>query len=400
MGINSVPAIKVSLWGKTVGVIAGMVGSAYRFEFDPSFISSGIEISPLKMPLQPGIIAFPELPPGKYKGLPPVFADSLPDSFGNALIEEWMRLKGVASSSITALDRLAYVGSRGMGALTYEPVRGPRRSAATAISMRKVVEDAQLALDGRLEKMSGGAALKEIFRVGTSAGGAQSKAVVGWNRETNAFCVGTGDLPEGYEHWMVKITPKERPYSGEAEYRTYTLAKAAGIEMSESRLIEVEGLKHFMTKRFDREGGKRHHLQTLRAIRHMVDEKMGPDTLAYDQLFMTIEELNMPYSAKEEMFRRMAFNVYADESDDHAKNFSFMLKEGGAWGLAPAYDLTGGVPSAAVSGDARRDWTNMHALAINGKNSNITDEDLLVVADRFAIGNAAKILATVKAVFE
>ena len=177
--------------------------------------------------------------------------------------------------------------------------------------MRKIVQDAQLALNGKLSSMSGGAALKEIFRVGTSAGGAQSKAVVGWNRNTNQFCVGTGELPDGYEYWMVKISPEDRPYYGIAEYRTYEKAVACGVEISESRLFELDGVRHFMTKRFDREGSRRHHLQTLRAMRHLADERMGVDSLSYDQLFMTIEELHMGYEEREQMFRRMAFNVYA-----------------------------------------------------------------------------------------
>lgn len=399
MSLKPVSAVRVSLWGRVVGVIAGQSAGYYRFEYDPDFIASGIEISPIRMKLRPGVIVCNDLPLANFRGLPPVFADSLPDSFGNELVNEWMRCQGISVESVTPLDRLAYVGNRGMGALTYEPVRGPRRSSSTAINMRKIVQDAQLALNGKLSSMSGGAALKEIFRVGTSAGGAQSKAVVGWNRATNQFCVGTGDLPDGYEHWLVKITPEDRPYSGIAEYRTYEKAVACGVEISESRLFELDGVRHFMTKRFDREGSRRHHLQTLRAMRHLVDERMGVDSLSYDQLFMTIEDLQMGYGALEQMFLRMAFNVYADESDDHSKNFSFLLREGGRWMLAPAYDLTGGVPPEAPPGDSRRQWENCHALSVNGKQSDISDDDLLAVADRYAIGTAPKILARIKEVF-
>lgn len=399
MSLKPVSAVRVSLWGHVVGVIAGQSAGYYRFEFDPDFLATGIEISPIRMKARPGVIVCNDLPIANFKGLPPVFADSLPDSFGNELVNEWMRCQGISVESITPLDRLAYVGSRGMGALTYEPMRGPRRSGSTAINMRKIVQDAQLALNGKLSSMSGGVALKEIFRVGTSAGGAQSKAVVGWNRSTNQFCVGTGELPDGYEHWMVKISPEDRPYYGIAEYRTYEKAVACGVEISESRLFELDGVRHFMTKRFDREGSRRHHLQTLRALRHLVDERMGVDSLSYDQLFMTIEELRMGYEEREQMFRRMAFNVYADESDDHSKNFSFLLREGGRWTLAPAYDLTGGVPPEAPADDSRRQWENCHALSVNGKQSNITDDDLLAVADRYSIGTAPKILAQIKDVF-
>ena len=204
-------------------------------------------------------------------------------------------------------------------------------------------------------------------------------------------------MPDGFEHWMVKITPKERPYLGVAEYRTYELAKACGVEISESRLYELDGVKHFMTRRFDRDGAKRHHVQTFRAIR-----ALPPDVSlvmnSYGQLFETIVALGLGYDALAEMFRRMAFNVYSDETDDHSKNFSFMMKEGGSWQLAPAYDLTGGVPPEAPEGNARRDWTNCHAMSINGKQSNITDDDLLAVAARYSIGSAEAILSEIKEV--
>jgi len=396
---SHVRAVEVFLWGRHVGTIAPKTGLHYRFEYDPDFLRSGIEIAPFEMPLGPGEFTFVNRSPGAFYGLPAVFADTIPDSFGNAVIEEWMERQGVLPSSVTALDRLAYVGSRAMGALEYVPERGPRRETGLALKMKSVVEQARRVLSRRVEDAPGSFALREIFRVGTSAGGAQAKAVVGWNRTTDRFCLPHDDLPDGYEPWIVKITPDERPYAGIAEYRTYELARACGVEISESRLYHVDGVAHFMTRRFDRAAdGRKFHIQTFRAMRALPPDA-SLEMNSYGQLFATLVELQVGYEGLEQMFRRMAFNVYADESDDHAKNFSFLLREGGGWELAPAYDLTGGVPPEAPSGDARRQWTNSHALSLNGKQSNITDDDLLAVAARYGIGTAPRVLAEIKDVF-
>ena len=391
MTFKHASAVEVWLWGSHVGTIVPFRGPYYRFVYDQSFLATGIKIAPFELPLEPGEFMFTDRPAGAFYGLPAVFADSLPDAFGNSVIDEWMLRKNVRPDSVTPLDRLAYVGSRAMGALEYEPDRGPRMRPQLSLNMRRVIEESRHALNGRIEMLDPEAQLREIFRVGTSAGGAQAKAVVAWNRETGRFMLPFGELPSGYEHWIVKITPEERPYTGEAEFRTYELARRCGVEMSESRLLELDGLRHFMTKRFDRGNGERHHLLTFRAMRTLPPDA-ATQMNSYEQLFATIDELGMGYEAMEQMFRRMVFNVLVDETDDHAKNFSFLLRKGGGWELAPAYDLTGGVPSAADADDARRQWTNFHAMTINGKNGNITTADLLAVADRFAIGSAKSIL--------
>ena len=395
---SHVKAIEAFIWGRHIGTIVPSMGLHYRFSYDSDFLSSGIELAPFELPLRAGEFCFPNRPAGAYYGMPAVFADSIPDSFGNAVIEEWMERQGVLPSSVTPLDRLAYIGSRAMGALEYRPERGPHREVKLALRMKRVVEQSRFVLSRKVDRMAGSQALREIFRLGTSAGGAQAKAVVGWNPAEDRFCIPQGDLPSGYEHWIVKITPDDRPYSGVAEYRTYQLARSCGIAISESRLYELDGVRHFMTKRFDREGNRRHHIQTFRAMRALPPD-VSLEMNSYGQLFATMVELKMDYMELEEMFRRMAFNVYADESDDHAKNFSFILREGGRWRLAPAYDLTGGVPPEAPEGDARRQWTNCHALSINGKQSDITDDDLLSIADRYGIGTASKILRHIKDVF-
>ena len=396
---KEVTAIDVFLWGRHVGKIAQDFGPYCQFQYDRDFLRSGLEIAPIKMPLNERIYRVCEfdLPKGVFMGLPGVFADSLPDSFGNALIDQWMENEGIAKECISALDRLAYVGSRAMGALCYEPKRGPYVGESSALEMRRLVDTARAAANGRFLNLPGEAALREIMRVGTSAGGAQAKAVVGWNRETGEFVSGGDDLPEGFEHWLIKFSPRGQEAVGEKEYSYYEKALACGIAMSECRLYDLDGVKHFMTRRFDRDGNKRFHTQTLCALQHLPHQ--APRALhTYDMLFRTAFDLSLEYEELEQLFRRMAFNVLTREMDDHTKNFSFLMREDGKWSLAPAYDLTGYHFSAA---DPQFfDFTNNHALSVNGKFSAITDEDLLAVAERFGLGTAKKILKSMHEVIK
>ena len=394
-----VRAIKVSLWGRTVGAIVPYSPGYYAFEYAPEFLSSGLDIAPLKMPLANGAgpYVFNEFDRGVFMGLPGVFADSLPDGFGNTLINEYLRRQGIEAGAITALDRLAYIGSRGMGALCYEPERNPHGGKPLALNMRDLTEEARTVLNGSLSKMSGNDALRSILRVGVSAGGGKAKAVVGWNRETGQFLAGDRSLPDGFEHWIVKFTPPEYPYRGRCEYEIMQKARAAGIETTECRLFELDGIEHFMTRRFDREGQARYHVQTLAAIGHL-PTGMGSEVCSYDDIFSVIDSLGLGYESKEQMFRRMAFNVLADESDDHTKNFSFLMRENGRWELAPAYDINGGAPAEAEEVlDPWCGWHDFHAIKVNGKQSKITDDDLLQVADRFALGTAPRVIREVKA---
>ena len=388
--------INVSLWGRRVGsIVAAPQRGVYAFRFDRAFLASGIEISPLMMPLRREPYVFPDLPRSAYSGLPPVFADSLPDAFGRGLVDRWLVEHGLSRDEITPLDELAYIGRRGMGALAYEPDKGPA-GRPTAIDMRILAESARRAVNGELAGLDEEDALRMIIRLGSSAGGAQAKAVVGWNRPTGGFLLGDRELPAGYEHWIVKFTPPEYPWRGEREFAHYQKACAAGICMSESRLCEVDGIKHFMTQRFDREGGHRHHVLSLSAMAHLPAET-PPEHRRYEQLFVAADSLGLPYEDKEELFRRMAFNVVGGEFDDHPKNFAFMLKEGGEWRLAPAYDLTG---SDYPSSDPWSAHVGTHNLSVNGRFSDITDDDLLTVADRFGIGTAESILVEIRQVFE
>lgn len=397
-----VARLNVALWGRRVGtIVESPRRGVYAFRYDRRFLASGIEIAPLMMPLRAEPYAFGDLPRAAYGGLPPIFADSLPDTFGTGLIDHWLAERGLNRAAITPLDRLAYLGRRTLGALTYEPDRGPG-GRPTALDMRRLVESARQILNGELAAAHGEDALREIIRLGSSAGGAQAKAVIGWNRAKDAFLLGDRDLPEGYEHWLIKFTPPDYPWRGEAEYARYRQACAAGVEMSESRLYELDGLRHFMTKRFDREGKARHHLATLSAMAHLPPET-PQEHRRYEQLFATADELGLGYAAQEQLFRRMAFNVLTGEFDDHTKNFSFRLRaptahgsgpaESGTWELAPAYDLTG---SDFPSADPWSAQAGVHQLSVNGKRRDVSDADLLAVADRYGIGTAPRILREVR----
>ena len=390
-----VKRVTVSLWGHRVGMIVptGLRGESYAFQYDQKFLKSGIEISPLMMPLRREPYAFLDLPMSEYSGLPPAFADSLPDAFGRGLIDRWLEDRGCLRSEITALDRLSYIGRRATGALMYEPDYGSG-GRPDAFEMRNLVEAARKAVNGELADLDGAEALRAIIRIGSSVGGAQAKALVGWNRSTDQFLFGDRDLPEGFEHWIIKFTPHDYPWRGEKEFEIYKKACAAGINMSKCALYKLDGLSHFMTKRFDRDGTRYHHVQTLSAMAHF-PMSVPLEFRTYEQYLATVDALHLGYDAMEEAFRRIVFNVKVDECDDHTKNFAFMLKDGGEWELAPAYDLTG---SDFPSNDPWAAHSGNHQLSINGKRSQISDKDLLEVADRFAIGTAKRVLKDVKSV--
>jgi serine/threonine-protein kinase HipA len=415
-----VNAIEVRLWDQRVGAVALEPSlGVYAFEYEPSFIRSGLELAPLQMPLSRSRtpFIFPDLPELTFKRLPAILADALPDDFGNNLINSWMAQRGIPKDRITALDRLAYMGKRGMGALEFRPVRGPNRESATAIQLSSLVESARLAVHGELDSDAHSeAALAQIIRVGTSAGGARAKATVAWNPSTNELRAGQFEVEPGFEHWLLKfdgIGPdfelgSSQQY-GRIEYAYFLMARAAGITISDCRLLEENGRAHFMTRRFDRtatdqtatdqtsdagvnHGVRKHHLQTLCAISHL-DYKQRA-THDYSQYFQTISELNLGRPALEEAFRRMAFNVMARNHDDHTKNFSFMLEQPqtgqvAQWKLAPAYDVT-------FAFNPQGEWTNQHLMGVGGKFAKITRADLLEVAERFGLGNAPRLLEQVK----
>ena len=405
--MKPVPVIEVRMWSRRVGAVAPDPSlDCYAFAYDPAWKRTNIEVAPLTMPLADGreVFAFPALPKPTYFGLPALLADAIPDDFGNALIDAWMATKGIDKSSITALDRLAYMGQRGMGALEFRPERGSHKESATPIALKQLVEEARRLVQGNFSlENEAKTALANIVRVGTSAGGARAKAVILWNPKTNEVRSGQFDAAPGFEHWMLKFdgVGKDKELGtgegyGRIEYAYSLMAKAAGIVMFPCRLLEENDRAHFMTRRFDRdvtsEGQTRkHHLQTLCAMNDLDFRQRG--THAYAQLFLTMAKLDLGDEAMSQAFRRMAFNVMARNCDDHTKNFAFLLKQGGSWELAPSYDITHAY-------NPQGEWTYQHLMSVNGKFEGITRDDLLEDGDRFSVRKPREILAEVRSAVE
>lgn len=391
--------VKVYIWGKYAGAVAlDPALGYYAFAYDKSFGKSGIELAPLRMPLNDNehVYVFSDLAEATYKRLPALLADALPDDFGNALIDRYMADKGISAKQITQLDRLAYMGNRAMGALEFKPAHGPRNIKPSSIEMNSLVMEARKAVDGKLDgDYQSDAALRSIIEVGTSAGGARAKAVIAWNPTTNKIQSGQVDTEDGFEHWLLKFdgmgVDRELGISqhyGRIEYAYYLMATHAGISMTASRLLEENGRAHFMTKRFDREGKSgKHHIQTLCAMNHLDYKKKS--TNSYEQLLMTLGELTLDHAAYVEVFRRMIFNIMGRNCDDHSKNFSFLLKEGSDWELAPAYDIT-------FAHNPKGEWTHQHLMSVNGKYKNITAKDIIEVADRFGVGEVKQLIKEIR----
>jgi serine/threonine-protein kinase HipA len=390
--------VEVRAWDHLVGAVALDPGlSYYAFEYAPAFIRTGIELAPLTMPLSEAQrpFIFPDLPDLTFKRLPSMLADSLPDDFGNSLINAWMANQGVAASDISALDRLAYMGGRGMGALEFRPVRGPASKRPTAIVMAELVESARRAVHGEIDKDPHAAAvLKQLLSVGTSAGGARAKATIAWNPGTNEIRAGQFDVDPGFEHWILKFDGigkddelGESGGYGRIEYAYYLMALQSGILMSPCRLLEEGGRAHFMTRRFDRDGNTRVHTQTLCGMAQLDYRAKGVHD--YSQCLAVMRQLKLGPEAFEQAFRRIAFNVMATNCDDHTKNVSFILGGQRNWELAPAYDLI-------YAYNPQGEWTYQHLMAVNGKFNHIRREDLLVLADRFQIGAPSRLLSEVR----
>ena len=390
-----VDLIEVRAWGATVGGVSIDPGLGYYvFEYDPKWQARGIELAPLTMPVSQSLHVFPLLPEATYKRLPAMLADALPDDFGNALIDAWMAREGVPKSAITPLDRLAYLGARGMGALEFRPTRGPRHRKATAVAISRLVVSARNALSGKFDgDRETEAAITNLIQVGTSAGGARAKAVIAWNPETHEIRSGQLPADPGFDYWLLKLDGVGKDHElgtggfyGRIEYAYYLMAKATGIEMFESRLLEENDRAHFMTRRFDRQNGSKQHIQTLCAMQHLDFKQRG--THDYNQYFQAIAALKLPETALEEGFRRMVFNVLAANCDDHTKNLSFLMDESGKWQLAPAYDVTHAY-------NPKGEWTYQHLMSVNGKFQGITRADLEAVGDRFLIPGYRRIIKSV-----
>ena len=390
----------VKIWGETIGAVAWDENSGTAsFEYEPKFIAQSIDLAPLKMPINNAtnrIFSFPELRNTKtFKGLPGLLADVLPDDYGNQLINTWLAQNGRPENSMNPVEMLCFIGSRGMGALEFEPSQLKVNKRAFDIEVDELIQMSQKMLTKRdafetnLAKDEQQAML-DILKIGTSAGGARPKAIIAYNEKTGQVKSGQTLAPKGFEHWLLKLDTVSDVQFGESsgfgriEMAYYLMAKACQIDMMESRLLEENGRAHFMTKRFDREGGdQKYHIQTLCAMQHYDFNQIT--SFSYEQLFQTMRLLRLPYPQAEQMYRRMVFNVIARNCDDHTKNFAFRLKKEQEWELTPAYDVC-----FAYRPDSN--WVSQHNLSINGKRDNITREDLMVVAKSMNVKKANTII--------
>lgn len=395
---------EVKIWGKLVGAVAWNTEMGFAtFEFDPKFKQLGWDLAPLKMAISDNRnqFSFPELRKDKnsvfdtFKGLPGLLADALPDKYGNQLINLWLAQQGRPIDSMNPVEKLCFIGSRGMGAMEFEPTVLKESKRTFSIEIDSLVSIAQKMLEKReafstnLKKDEEQAVL-EILKIGTSAGGARPKALIAWNEKTGAVKSGQTKAPNGFEHWLIKLDGVSEEQLGgthgygRVEMAYYNMAIACGIEMMPSRLLEENGRAHFMTKRFDREGAEvKHHTQTFCALKHFDFNLVN--SFSYEQLFQCMRELKLSYKDAEQMFRRMVFNVIARNCDDHTKNFSFLLKKEGKWELAPAYDVCHAFRPGS-------EWVSQHALSINGKRKDITKADLLVVGKSINSKKASEII--------
>ncbi len=382
---------EVKIWGELAGAVAwDELSGLATFEYASRFKSKGWDLAPLHIPLSApkSTYAFPALRKkaepalDTFKGLPGLLADVLPDRYGNELINLWLAQQGRPQNSMNPVEMLCFIGTRGMGALEFEPATWKESKRTFSVEIETLVEIAKNMLFKK-EAFTANLqadekkAISEILRIGTSAGGARPKAVIAYNVKTGEVRSGQTNAPKGFEHWLVKLDGVSDVQLGTShgygrvEMAYYKMATACGITMMPSRLLEENGRAHFMTKRFDREGGStKHHLQTFCALKHF--DYNSVMSFSYEQLFQTMRELKLPYPDAEQMFRRMVFNVAARNCDDHTKNFSFRLKKDAKWELAPAYDV-------CHAWQPNHQWVSQHALSINGKRTNITKEDLLII---------------------
>lgn len=375
----------VRLWGRDIGAVSWLKDRQCAvFQYMPEFVGSGIQLAPVMMPLSHAPYMFAGLPKEAFKGLPGLLADALPDKFGNALIDAWRVAQGRSADSFNPVERLCYIGTRGMGALEFHPMlaRSTNRSHKVEIDALMQLADAVLnhrqQLSGTLAGSDDHAALEDILRVGTSAGGARAKAVLAWNARTGEFRSGQVNAGEGFSDWLLKFdgisNNRDKELAdpqgfGLVEYGCYLLAVAAGIEMSESRLHHEGGRAHFMTRRFDRDvHGRKLHMQSLAAMRHFDFNAAG--AYSYEQAVETIRQLELPMQDIEQQFKRAVLNVLLRNQDDHVKNIAFLMNQRGEWRLSPAFDV-----SYAYNPDGS--WTHQHQMSLQGKRDHFELDDLI-----------------------
>ena len=386
---------RVNLYGQPVGTFRWDNNRQLaHFEYADSFIGKGLEPSPILMPVRQGrVYSFSDIGRETFKGLPGMLADSLPDTYGRALFDRWLALTGRSSGN--AVETLCYLGKRCMGALEFEPAMDAPYSPDVRIELDSLIEVASEALSKKEEfganlEEDKKAAIAEIVRLGTSAGGQRAKAIIAYNPLTGEVRSGQIEAPEGFDYYLIKLDGvtaeagfRETQNFGRLEYSFYRLVKECGIEMSDCSLIKENGRAHFLTKRFDRQNGEKIHMQTLCGIAHY--DYRNPRSYSYEQAFNVMRALRLPYSQAQEMYRRMVFNVVIRNQDDHTKNISFLMDRQGKWTLSPAYDM-------GFAYNPKGGWTAQHQMSINGKFDNITRQDLLEFAKRNNIKEATEII--------
>lgn len=391
-------AAEVYLWGKRIGLVSRVESEpTVTFVYDDAFIGFGVEPAPVMMPVARRGYSFAQLPERTFHGLPGMLADSVPDKFGNAVIDAWLRKEGRLPGSMTPIERLCYTGSRGMGALEYRPAIMRESGVAERLEVEALAKLADAVLKGRKEAKGEFDGMASILRVGTSAGGARAKALIGWNEQSGEVRSGQVRLDPGFGYWLIKFDgisgngdkegDDEWDY-GRVEYAYYLMAKAAGLKMSECRLWEG---RHFMTRRFDRtENGDKLHLQTLGAMAHF--DFNDPRGYSYEQAFRITRQVVHDVRAESQLFRQMVFNVLAWNCDDHVKNISYLMNRNGEWSLAPTYDVTFAYKPQGM-------WTSSHQMSVNGKNRMVEAEDMLA-AGKVAGLKAAEMHAIIDEVRE
>jgi len=373
-------AAEVYLWGTRIGyVVQENISAIPMFSYDKNFLKSQIELSPITMPLSEQIYSFPNLNNETFHSLPGLLADSLPDKFGTDLLERYLAEQGRSISDISSVEQLLYIGSRGMGALEYKPAKEYEKIKDDTVNIDELVKLAADILQKRknIHIKENSNTMKQIIKVGTSAGGAKAKAVIAWNKKTGDIRSGQIETGSGYEYWLIKFdgtstedTKADKRCYTRVEYAYYLMAKSAGINMSECSIYKESGRFHFMTKRFDRikETGEKLHMLSLGAIAHF--DFNSPGSTSYEQAANVMYKLKLNQDEIEQLFMRMVFNVMARNQDDHVKNISFLMNRKGEWSLAPAYDLTYAYIPNSI-------WTGKHQMSINGKTENLTKQDII-----------------------
>ena len=381
----AVHTVKVMLWGSPIGYLHQQDNGLIGFQYDNAFLNSGIEVCPIRMPLADTTYSFPALPEITYNGLPGMVADSLPDKFGNIVIKRYLESIGRNSDDLSPLEKLCFTGKRGMGALEYEPARD-FVDINEQIDIDALTELAAEILSNKenLHITQDDNMIAQLMQCSSSVGGARAKTLIAWNQRTGDIRSGQINAGDGYEYWLLKFDgignnrdKDNEPDSGEytkVEYAYYLMAQACGIEMSDCRLYHENGRSHFITKRFDRIGekGEKLHMQSLCAIAHM--DFNSPRVYSYEDAFQVMRQLRLPYHDFVQLYRRMLFNEFAKNYDDHTKNIAFLMNKKGEWSLSPAFDMT-------FSFKKNSPWVSAHQMLINGKAEDITVDDLLTTAD-------------------